>query len=158
MPHWYVLKTKPKKEKEVQHRLATAGFEMFFPQIMGLKSPKPLFPSYLFIRTDFSEPGCHRMVHFTRGVHRILGDADGPHPVSPSIVETIQERTRDGSLVERDLLLKEGDVVRVKKWVLKDLIGIIEKKLSDNQRVQILFKWISGTMRARIKYTDLEHD
>ncbi len=155
---WYVLKTKPKKEKEVVNRLSTAGFTLFFPQIRGVMSPKPLFPNYLFIDTDFTDPHHHRMVRFTRGVQKILGDIEGPQPVASVLIETIRERTRDGSLVERDLLLREGDVVRVKKGILKDLVGIIEKKLSDSKRVQVLFKWLSTTMRVRLSYTELEKE
>lgn len=158
MPQWYILKTKPKKEKEVLGQLSRAGFELFLPQIQGIHSPKPLFPSYLFIETDFQDPYRHRMVRYTRGVQRILGDMEGPQPVSVDIVETIRKQTRDGSLIERDLLLREGDTVRVKKGVLKDLIGMIEKRLPDSKRVQILFKWLSGTMRAKVKYTDLEKE
>ncbi len=158
MPGWYVLKTKPMKEKEVRKRLSLAGFEVFLPTIQGIHVPKPLFPSYLFVCTDFQDSHKHRLVRFTRGVQKILGDGEGPQAISASLVQTIREMTRDGELVERDLLLKEGDVVRVKKGFLKDLIGMIEKKLPDTKRVQILLKWVSGTMRTKIRYTDLERE
>lgn len=153
---WYVIRTKPKKEKEVFGRLTHAGLELFFPQIQGINSPKPLFPRYLFVLWNAADPLRHRMIRFTRGVISILGNEEGPQPVSTGIVETIRERTRDGSLVERDLLMQTGDKVRVKKGLLQDLIGIIEKKVPDAKRVQILFKWLGGTMRAKLRYTDLD--
>ena len=156
MLKWYVLKTKNKKEKEVVQRLQGVGFEIFFPTIQGLKSPKPLFPGYLFIQTDFGDTAQYQLVRYTHGIHQILGGGEGPQVVSPEIVEMIRSRTRNGSLIERDLLVRPGDPVRVKKGMLKDLIGIVEKNLPDSRRVQILFKWLSTTIRAKVKYTELE--
>lgn len=163
MSHWYVIKTKPKKEKDVQNLLARASFETFLPTMkaVGVSSEnhstlKPLFPSYLFIHTDFKDPYTHRMIRFTRGVSKILGDKEGPHTIAQEIVETLQKVTRDGSLIEQELLFQEGDKVRVKKGIMKDLLGIIEKNVPESGRVKILFKWISGSMRATLRYKDLE--
>lgn len=117
---------------------------------------KPLFPSYVFVNTDLQDPQRNRLVRFTRGVSRILGDEEGPRPVSEGIIETLRERTRDGFLIEQELLYKEGDEVRVKKGILMDLIGIIEKNIPDSGRVKILFKWLNGPMRAVLKCSELE--
>lgn len=163
--HWYVIKTKPKKEESVSQRLQRASFEVFLPKLKFISHQKmatvnyllkPLFPSYLFIRANFKNPSIKRLVHFTRGVSRILGDKEGPQPVSKDIVELLQERTRDGSLIEQELLYKEGAIVRVKKGLLKDLVGIIEKNITDAGRVKILFKWLNGNMRAILRYSELE--
>ena len=156
MKHWYVLKTKPKKEKTVKELLAAARYEIFLPLMKGLFNPKPLFPSYLFIHADFSDPTHHRTIRFTRGVNQILGDGQGPHPVNDLIVETLRERTADGSIVEQELIFKDGDQVRVKRGMLRDLAGIIEKNISAAGRVRVLFNWMSGSMRAVFRYTELE--
>lgn len=156
MKNWYVIKTKPKKEIKVVCQFKQAEFEHFYPQMRGVGAPKALFPSYLFLKADLDQPGILRMVQFTRGVSRILGDAEGPRLVPELIVQTLQERTRDGMLIEQDLLFKEGDPVIIKRGILKDLIGIIEKNLSDQGRVKVLFKWLNSTVRAVIKYRDLE--
>ena len=156
MNHWYVLKTKPKKERQVQERLKLAHFEVFLPLIKGFFSTKPLFPSYLFVKTNFHDPLSWRKVCFTRGTSKILGDGDGPLPISDFIVETLRESSANGLLTEQNLLFKVGDTVRVKKGILKDLIGIVEKNASDAGRIKILFKWLSGSMRAVLKYTELE--
>lgn len=155
--NWYVLKTKPKKEETVLQQLQKASFELFLPKLkVAPLFFKPLFPSYLFIRTNFDDPLVHRMVRFTRGVSRILGDINGPLPLADVIAETLKERTRDGSILEQDLLFREGDSVIVKRGLLKDLIGIIEKNVSDQGRVKVLFKWLNSSVRAVIKYRDLE--
>ena len=68
----------------------------------------------------------------------------------------MRRQTENGSLIEQNLLYREGESVRVKKGILKDLIGIIEENMSDEGRVKILFKWLNNTMRACVKYTQLE--
>lgn len=160
MNHWYVIKTKPKKEDAVASQLHQASFEVFVPKIKSFRKEtigtKPLFPSYLFIQTNFGDPSNYRLVKFTRGVSKILGDQDGPLPIETTIVKILREKTLDGSLLEQDLLFKEGSEVTVKKGILKDLRGIVERNLSDSGRVKILFKWMNGTMRAILKYTELE--
>lgn len=158
---WHVVKTKPKKEDRVSSLLSQATFKIFLPKIKKRLGPQletqvPLFPSYLFVQADFADPQTHRLVKFTRGVTRVLGDQDGPIPLSADLVETLMSRTKDGALIEQDLLFKEGDEVRVKVGILKDLIGIIEKNMSETGRVKILFKWLTGNMRAALHYSTLE--
>ncbi len=161
MMAWHVVKTKPRKEDRVSNLLSQATFKIFLPKIkkrlsLQLETQVPLFPSYLFIQADFSEPQTHRLVKFTRGVTRILGDENGPIPLSEDLVDTLMSRTRDGALIEQDLLFREGDEVRVKVGILKDLIGIIERNMSETGRVKILFKWLTGNMRAVLRYNPLE--
>lgn len=178
MNAWYVVKTKPKKEKDVENHLKAVTFEVFLPMMKAIgmrreargkrfphipfplaSSPcdlKPLFPSYLFVRTDFDDPHIHRLIRFTRGVSKILGDTSGPVPLDNLIIETLMAHTRDGSLIEQRLLFKEGDEVRVKTGILKDLIGIVEKNMSETGRIRILFKWLSGNMKAILRYRLLE--
>ena len=156
MNNWYVIKTKPKQEKHVRIQLVRVGYELFLPEIQSIGSPKPLFPSYLFVRGDLANPAKHRMVRYTRGVSQILGNESGPQPIDSNIIEALQVHTSDGSLLEQELLFKAGDTVRVSRGLLKDLTGIIERHFPAEQRVQVLFKWWSTSMRARLKYTHLE--
>lgn len=162
MNNWYVIRTKTKKEKDVLNQLTKAQYEIFFPQMKGLVSLRPLFPNYLFIRTNFEDSCKHQMVRYTRGVNKILGDGKGPKPISSIVVETLKKLTLNGSLIEQNLLFKEGDEIIVKKGILKDLRGIIKKNLSSSGRVEVLFKWFNHDnwfnckMKALLKYQDLE--
>lgn len=156
MNQWYVVKTKPKKEEEVERHLRRISADVFLPKIRALMRAKPLFPSYLFICGNLSNSSLYQLVKFTRGIHKILGDTEGPQPISESIIQTLRDKTRDGSLIEQELLFREGDRVRVKKGFLKDLSGIIEKNIPSSGRVKVLFKWLSGSARAAVKYTELE--
>lgn len=156
MISWYVVKTKPKKEDIVAGLLAKASYEVFSPKMRRLFAAVPLFPSYLFVRTNLTDAQHRRMIHFTRGVSKILGDEEGPLSISDEVITTLQQKTRDGSLIEQSLLFHEGEMVRIKKGVLKDLTGIINKNISATGRVEVLFRWLNNSVRARVKYTDLE--
>ena len=156
MKQWYVIKTKPKREQDVVQQLSRVGLELFLPLIQGIHLPKPLFPSYLFVSTDLRSAGQHRLLRYTRGVSHILGDQEGPLSIPTYVIEELRSRTRDGKLIEQELLMKTGDSVIVKRGILKDLIGMVEKHLPEQKRVQILFKWWSTSMRVKLKYTDLE--
>ena len=156
MSFWYVIKTRPKKEKVALSHLKVAGYELFLPQIEGVAKPKPLFPSYLFVYADLRKDNQHRFVRYARGVGHILGDDQGPRPIDSVIVETLRGQTGDGSLIEQKFLLKQGDIIRVRRGILKDLVGIIERHLPDQKRIQVLFKWWSTSLRAKLKCTDLE--
>ncbi len=165
-PKWYVVKTRPKKETSAKAVLEQASYEVFLPQIKALPvrasehstptSLKPLFPSYIFVRSDLADEHHHRMVRYARGVRHILGDIDGPQSIAEDIIETLRVRTRDGSLIEQELLFKEGDTIAVKKGILKDLVGMIEKNMPESGRIKILFKWMNQTLRAVVKYTDVQ--
>ncbi len=156
MTYWYVIKTKPKQEKAVFGQLSKAGYEIFLPQIEGVHAPKPLFPSYLFISARLENAEEYRLVKYTRGVNCVLGDSEGPSPISTLVVDELKCRTRDGQIVSPELLFQAGDTVRVRRGLLKDLIGMIERHYPEEKRVQILFKWWSTSMRAKLRYSDLE--
>lgn len=156
MKQWYVVKTKPLREQSACAALARLACEPFLPLMKGPHGLKPLFPTYLFVRTDLGDSRQHRRVRFSRGVSYILGGVDGPVPISEIIVSTLREGMANGSLIEQCVLLKEGDSVLIKKGILRDLIGVVEKQLPAQGRVQVLFKWWATTMRARVKYSFLE--
>src|SRR5512143_739957 len=83
---WYVLQTKPTAEENVRKHLQNAKFETFLPKIRTMirgrrtSRIKPLFPSYVFAHLDLSDPNLFRMIKYTRGVRKILGDGALPVP------------------------------------------------------------------------------
>ncbi len=156
MEQWYVIRTKVKKEESVVKQLMRVNYDVFLPKIKGFKSHKPLFPSYVFVKTDLESTVHHRLIRYTRGVSHILGSGDKPKPISSIIIETLKERTNNELLSEQTLFFKIGDLVTVKRGILKDLQGVVENNIGTNGRIKILFKWLSGDMRAFLKYTELE--
>jgi len=153
---WYVVQTKPANEDRVKGNLLNQDIEPFLP-LLGtyqysngkvIDRIKPLFPNYLFARMDL---GLHYYkVKYTRGVSKILGNGEGPIPISEKVIITIRERMGEDSLVKLEDELKDGDVVEVTSGPFKDLRGIFQKKMSGKGRVKILLGLIGVDVPVQI--------
>ena len=154
--YWYVLQTKPQREATVFQLLHNGGFEAFLPKILISERIKSLFPSYLFLHSDLSDNNHFKTIRYTRGVNKIVGGTEGPIPIEDAIVEAIRERIGEKGYIEQGSLLKPGDKVIVKKGILKDLMGILEKPVDDKGRVEVFLKILNNQMKAKIHCKDLE--
>jgi len=165
MKHWYVIQTKPARENDVLQLFAQGGFEGYCPKIQEkcYRGQTPyfrtasLFPSYLFLHIDFDEKNHFHLIKYTRGVNKIVSAGGIPLSISDQIVETIRNRANsDGVIEQRPVNLKTGDKVRVRKGMLKDLEGILEKPTSPDGRVKVLLQLMNYPMKATLHWTEVE--
>jgi transcription elongation factor/antiterminator RfaH len=153
---WYVVQTKPGNEHRVETNLFNQEIEVFLPLLETfqysngkmVQKIKPLFPNYLFAKFDINLH--YYKVKWTRGVNKILGNGDGPTPISGKVVETIKEQTGKDNLVKLEEEWKEGDPVRINSGPFKDLVGVFQKKMSENGRVRILLNLIGVDVPVQI--------
>ena len=153
---WYVVQTKPANEDRVKGNLLNQDIEPFLP-LLGTNQYsngkvvdriKPLFPNYLFARMNL---GLHYYkVKYTRGVSKILGNGEGPIPISERVIVTIRERMGEDNLVKLEDEFKDGDVVEVTSGPFKDLRGVFQKKMSGKGRVKILLSLIGVDVPVQI--------
>lgn len=148
---WYALHTRPKQEKRAFLNLQAWEIEAFAPWLQSRAKPSsllPLFPGYIFARFDICQL-LHK-ISFTRGVSHVVSFGGMPAIVEDDVIATIQSRT-DGSGVARILGdLKPSDVVMVQAGPLRNLVGIFERELPDNERIEILLTTIAYSARVRI--------
>lgn len=164
MNQWYIIKTKPHRDESVGTLLTNGGFEIFNPKIREISYrsriryfiTKQLFPCYLFLNAEFDNPQNIHLVKYTRGVSKILCTENKPLPVEPLIIQTIQEQCNNQGIVDRSIPLKKGDLIRVKKGMLKDLIGILEKPLPAEQRIIVLLNLANYKMQATLHWSEVE--
>ncbi len=109
---------------------------------------RPLFPNYLFAK--FHSELYYYKVKWTRGVNRILGNGNGPTPISGKVISTIKEKVGENSLIRLEDDWKEGDAVQVTSGPFKDLMGIFQKKMSSQGRVRILLSLIGVDVPVQI--------
>ncbi|MCJ7746264.1 MAG: hypothetical protein MUP27_00865 [Desulfobacterales bacterium] len=153
---WYVIQTKPKDEYRVETHLLNQEIEIFLPLLEThqycsgkmVQRIKPLFPNYLFARLDLKLH--YYKVKWTRGVSKILGTGDGPIPISGEVVQRIREKVGKDNLVKLEEEWKEGDIVQITSGPFKELMGIFQKKMSDNGRVRILLSMIGVDIPVQI--------
>ena len=160
---WFVIQTKPKKEEEAKSYLSMKGVEIFSPQMENFlirsgslsKELRPLFPGYIFgkfvLDSDYS------LVRWGRGVKKVLGlGGSYPTPVSEEVIEIIKRRTDSYGVVRKSYHFESNDRVRVKSGPLKDLLGIFERWVSDNDRVRVLLNLIGYQPAVEMHYSMIE--
>ena len=144
MMNWYVINTKPKKEKQVEKLFQEGGFTVYCPKYMSENGIRAFFPGYAFLLFDF--PSQYQMVKYTRGVKRIVGHKEGgPIPIPEELVLGIKKREIDGliALEKYGEIPGEGDEIEVVEGPLKGLRGVFKKEVGDRERVMILLNYVS---------------
>ncbi len=159
---WYVIQTKPRKEKEANSYLSTKGIEIFSPlmETFALRNGRmnkelnPLFPGYIFGKFDLGQN--YPLVRWGRGVKKILGLGGYPTPVSEEVIEIIRERLDTQGIAKMTHSFKNSDVIRIKSGPLRDLLGIFDRWVSDSERVRILLNLIGYQPAVEMHYSMIE--
>jgi transcriptional antiterminator RfaH len=153
---WFVIQTKPGDEHRVNTHLSNQEIETFLPLFEShqycsgriIQKIKPLFPNYLFARLEM---GFHYYkVKWTRGVNRILGNGNGPIPISEKVIQKIRERVGKDNLIRLEEGWKEGDIVQITTGPFKELMGVFQRKMSEKGRVKILLNLIGVDVPVQI--------
>ena len=143
MKNWYVLNTKPKKEMQVEKIFLEAGFEIYNPKIRQDDRISPFFAGYAFLRFQYPEE--FRLVKYTRGVKKVVGNQMGPTPIPEEMIEQIKEREVDG-VIELEKYGEEpevGDEIQIMEGPLKGLTGIFKREMTQSERVLILLNYVA---------------
>jgi len=117
---WYVLHTRSRFESVVNDGLLKKSLQVFLPKIL-IKSKRrdrekmirvPLFPGYLFVKTDLN-PSEHIEIVKTIGAVRLIGNRDRPVPVADETIESLQIMISTDLPISTGSRLKKDDLVIV---------------------------------------------
>lgn len=142
---WYVLHTKSRFETVVNDALQKKSLEAFLPKITVPSKRRdrrmmiqvPLFPGYLFVRTDL-DPYEHIEIVKTTGAVRFIGSAAGPVPVCDQAIDSLRIMVATGHPVTTGSRFKRGDPVLVIAGPFSGVTGIFSRyKGIDRVVVQI---------------------
>lgn len=156
---WFAVHTRPHGESCAARNVERQGFEVYFPRYLKKRRharrteivAAPFFPRYLFVAVDMATQRW-RAINSSFGVSRLVGWADQPLSVSPSIISALRQReSEDGfialqSEIER---LKPGAPVYITSGPFADCRGLFEA-VTDNERVQILLDLLGRKVRVAI--------
>ena len=117
---WYVLHTKSRHEGVVSEGLAKKSMEVFLPKVKVRSARRdrkamihiPLFPGYLFIKTDL-HPHTHLDIVKTAGVVRLIGTHQGRVPVADETVTSLKIMVAAEMPITTGHRLQKGDRVQV---------------------------------------------
>jgi transcription elongation factor/antiterminator RfaH len=117
---WYVLHTRSRFENVVREGLEKKSFEVFLPKVQVRSRRRdrkvllrmPLFPGYVFVKTDLN-PYAQVEIVKTTGVARFIGNRDGPISVLPEALASLRIMVAGDRPVTTGSDLQPGDRVIV---------------------------------------------
>lgn len=117
---WYVLHTKSRFENVVYDGLTKKSLETFLPKVKvksrrrdrNLMIQVPLFPGYLFVKTDL-DPREHLEIVKTVGAVRLIGTKNGPLPVPDDTIESLRIMVMTDHQITTGSTFRKGDRVMV---------------------------------------------
>jgi transcriptional antiterminator NusG len=127
---WYVLHTKSRFENVVNEGLIKKSIEVFLPKIQVRSKRRdrkamiriPLFPGYLFVKSDLN-PYEHLEIVKTVGAVRLIGNKDGPIPVPSDTIKSLEIMVGGNNTVITGTRFKKGDRVVVVYGPFTGVIG-----------------------------------
>jgi transcriptional antiterminator RfaH len=153
--HWYLVHTKPQKERWVADQLSEIAVDIFLPLLKG-RAPRwgrmaqsigPLFPSYVFAHFDLQAR--YFDIKYLPGVRGLVSAGNEALAVPPVIVEEIRHRSVNGVVEIMPKPLAPGERVTVAEGPFKGLEAVFERYLSGAERAAILLGTI-GTTGVRV--------
>ena len=153
-PQWYVVYSKPQKEKYAKFHLGLKGLEVFFPQlflpgsVQQRKQTVPLFPNYLFVRMRFSQEYCY--VVWSPGVKRIVSFDGTPQAIDEKIVMFLMQRATPDGIIKARSSLMVGQEVQISGGSFNGLVGIIQEPPDAKERVKVLLKLLNREVKVEL--------
>ena len=134
MPEWYVVHTKNRFENVVFESLQKKSLQTFLPKILVRSKRKdrrkmirvPLFPGYLFVKTDLN-PSEHLEIVKTTGAVKLIGNKTGPISVPDEIVDSLKIIVAAENKVITGSRFQKGDRVMVVAGPFTGVTGIFSR-------------------------------
>ena len=158
---WYVVRTKPRRERYAQEQLCRRGVETFLPRIVepsragSAALVAALFPSYLFARIDLRQQ--YARVVWTPGVRHLVAFGETPTPVEQQVIDFIHGRCGAEGIVRVQPTFRDGDLVRVTHGPMAGLVGVVDGNVSGRHRVQVLMELLKRRTRVTVPVQLLVH-
>ena len=159
---WIAIRSKPRSEKIVSNELNKKGIESFLPLIKKRQQWSdrkkwvefPLFPSYLFARIELKDS---LYIMNTHGVNTIVKFGDKVITVEDKVVNSIKLALEGGYELHQMKYFTIGDQVEVIDGPMKGVVGIVENKLKNENRLVIKIEALQQAVAVHINSEYLEY-
>ncbi len=160
--YWYVLHTKSRFENVLHETLTKKSIEVFLPKIQVQSKRRdrkamirvPLFPGYLFVKTDLS-PNEHIEIVKTAGAVRLIGSKDGPVPVPQDTVESLQIMVQTNHPVSTGTRFRKGSKVLVVSGPFAGVTGTFVR-YKGTGRVVVIIEALGQYAGVEVDEEDIE--
>lgn len=144
-PTWIVARTKSGREVWASENICNQGYEFYFPRVLAVRKnvarAEPLFPCYIFIKTD----GSWRVLLSTFGISSVVVFGSSPATISQQIIDNFKARESDGCVelpeIEEYTRFAHGAAVRVNGGVFSGYTGIYNGQ-DPKQRQRVLLDFL----------------
>ncbi|MBU4208343.1 MAG: UpxY family transcription antiterminator [Proteobacteria bacterium] len=162
MRNWYVLHTKSRFENVVNDVLIKKTIEVFLPKIKVRSKRRdrkamiqvPLFPGYVFVKTDLN-PYEHIEIVKTAGAVRIIGNKDGPLAVPQESIKSLKIMVAGNSSVITGTRLRKGDRVMVVDGPFAGITGTFIR-YKGKERVVVYIEALGQFASVEVRKDDVE--
>jgi transcription antitermination factor NusG len=160
--HWFALRTRSRHEKKVAVEIAAKGISAFLPTITHksrwsdrLKVVElPLFPCYVFVRTD-SSPENRVSILRTFGAVGFIGNGGRGTPIPEEQIESVRSILDQGVEFSLHPYLTVNQRVRIRGGSLDGVEGVLLAKNSD-QSLVVSIDLIQRSVAIRVSGYELE--
>ncbi len=131
---WYALLTRSRFESVVNERLEKKALDVFLPKITVRSKRRdrkkmirvPLFPGYLFVKTNL-KPNEHLEIVKTIGAVKLIGSHAGPVPISSDTIKSLKIMVSTDEQVMTGTVYKKGDAVMVVSGPFAGVTGVFTR-------------------------------
>lgn len=144
---WYVMHSKPQKERWLYNQLNTMQIEAYYPclytrteKVCSSRS-KPYFPGYLFVNVDLEVIG-RSALQWIPGSLGLITFGGEPACIPNGLLQKIRQRLDEinGSKDKITENLRDGDKVMIQAGPFAGYDAIFCAQLHNSERVQVLLK------------------
>ena len=162
MVEWYLIQFKRNSHQIASRNLNQQGFKTFLPlqdltSRRGsefLKSTKPLFPGYMFVRIK-PDGAPWQKINSTLGVSRLICQDGVPKKVPTEVVSGLISRCDSLGRLLPPTAVQHGDTVEIHSGALANFIATVETIDSDH-RIWILMEIMGQAARVQIASNQLK--
>ncbi|MBU1163003.1 MAG: UpxY family transcription antiterminator [Proteobacteria bacterium] len=160
--NWYVLHTKSRFENVVNEGLTKKSIEIFLPKVKVMSKRRdrkamiqvPLFPGYVFVKTDLN-PYEHIEIVKTVGAVRIIGSKDGPWAVPHESIDSLKIMVAGNSSVTTGSRFRKGDIVMVVDGPFAGVTGTFIR-YKGKERVVVYIEALGQYASVEVQEDDVE--
>jgi transcriptional antiterminator RfaH len=144
---WYVIQSKPRRERLVSEQLTSQGLEVFFPAVKvhpinpRAARERAYFPGYLFAHVDLVAVGVNKLRWMPAAVG-LLEFGGEPAIVPETLIAQLRRRVASiqaaGGIVFADL--KKGEPVKITSGPFAGYEAIFDLRLKGSERVRVLLE------------------
>jgi transcriptional antiterminator RfaH len=153
MKKWYLLYTKPRREKLALQHLQNQAYEVYLPLIQvekirqGVRGlvEEALFPRYLFVQLDEAGSQSWAPIRSTVGVSQLVKFGHRFAEVSQDLVTWVQDHAK---LVKLAPELKQGDLVTITEGPFRGMDAIF-KTYDGEKRAILLLNLLTKMTEAK---------